>query len=46
MNKRKMARPQLSVSKYAVTQMHKKLFFGSPDPLLLIEDLCETFTLE
>ena len=37
--RRKMARPHLSVAKYATTEARKKLFFGKPNPMLVIEDL-------
>ncbi len=36
----------MSVAKYAVSTPNKKLFFGKPNPLLLIEDLAYRLTLQ
>ena len=44
--KRKLARPHISVARYVTTEFNKKLFFGSPNPLLLIEDLVYSLSLE
>jgi hypothetical protein len=46
MLKRKMARPELSIAKYACSTHNKKLFFGKPNPLILIEDLAYRLTLQ
>jgi hypothetical protein len=38
--KRKMGRPQLTAGRIVSSQHSKKVFFGHPDPLLVIEDIC------
>ncbi len=44
--KRKIVKPEISVAKYACSAHNKKLFYGSPNPLLVIEDLAYRFSLE
>eukprot|EP00347_Sterkiella_histriomuscorum_P017245 403350129 len=44
--KRKCARPHLSVGKYACTEPNIKLFFGRPNPLLVLEDLAYNMDLQ
>jgi hypothetical protein len=43
--KRKIVKPEISIAKYACSTANKKLFFGSPNPLLLIEDLAYRLSL-
>ncbi len=44
--KRKIAKPEMSVAKYACSTPNKKLFFGKPNPLLMIEDLAHRLSLK
>lgn len=44
--KRKIAKPEISTAKFACSTPNKKLFFGMPNPLILIEDLAYNLTLE
>jgi hypothetical protein len=44
--KRKVVKPEISVAKFACSQHNKKLFFGRPNPLLLIEDLAYRLSLD
>ncbi|CDW83616.1 UNKNOWN [Stylonychia lemnae] len=44
--KRKMAKPQLSIAKYACSMQNKKLFFGAPPELLAIEELAYNVDIE
>ena len=44
--KRKMAKPEMSIAKYACSGHNKKLFFGKPNPLLMIEDLAYRLSLQ
>jgi hypothetical protein len=41
-----MAKPEISLAKYACSEHNKKLFFGAPNPLLMIEDLASRLSLE
>ena len=43
--KRKIGLPQLTAARMVCAQHGKKVFFGKPDPLLVIEDLCDRLTL-
>jgi hypothetical protein len=45
MTKRKIVKPEISVAKFAVSGHNKKLFFGKPNPLLMIEDLAYRLSL-
>ena len=44
--KRKIAKPEMSIAKYACSGHNKKLFFGKPNPLLMIEDLAYRLSLQ
>lgn len=44
--KRKIVKPEMSVAKYACSSHNKKLFFGAPNPLLMLEDLAYRLTLK
>lgn len=45
--KRKIVKPEISVAKFVCSSgQNKKLFFGAPSPLLMIEDLVCKLTLE
>lgn len=44
--KRKIVKPEISIAKYACSTANKKLFFGSPNQLLLLEDLVYNLSLE
>ena len=44
--KRKIAKPQLTASRIVCAQHSKKVFFGQPEPLLLMEDICSRTTLK
>ena len=44
--KRKIIKPELSAAKFICSAHNKKLFFGSPNPLLMLEDLAYRLTLE
>jgi hypothetical protein len=44
--KRKIWRTQLSAARYQISAYGKKLFFGQPDPLLVIEHLSATITID
>lgn len=44
--RRKIVRPELTIAKYACSTPNKKLFFGHPNPLLLIEDLVYRLSLD
>lgn len=46
LHKRKIVKPELSIAKYACSTSNKKLFFGSPNSLLLIEDLAYRLSLK
>jgi hypothetical protein len=41
-----MAKPEMTIAKFACSTPNKKLFFGKPNPLLLIEDLAYRLTLK
>ena len=41
-----MAKPELSVAKFLTTKYEKKLFFGAPNPLIVLEDLAYNLELE
>ena len=43
--KRKNVKPEMSVAKYACSEHNKKLFFGKPNPLLILEDLAYRLSL-
>ena len=43
--KRKIGRPQLTAARIVCSAHSKKVFFGQPDPLLIIEDACARLTL-
>ena len=43
--KRKNAKPEISVAKFACSEHNKKLFFGKPNPLLVLEDLAYRLSL-
>lgn len=44
--KRKIAKPEISAAKYACSTHNKKLFFGKPNVLLLMEDIAARLSLE
>ena len=44
--KRKIGLPQLTAARMVSAQHGKKLFFGKPDPLVLLTQICETMTLQ
>lgn len=41
-----MAKPEMSIAKYACSGHNKKLFFGKPNPLIMIEDLAYRLSLQ
>lgn len=43
--RRKIGRPQLTAARIVCSTHQKKVFFGSPDPLLVIEDAAARLTL-
>ena len=44
--KRKIGRAQLTAGRIVSAQHGKKVFFGQPDPLLLMEDICARTSLK
>lgn len=44
--KRKIGKPQLTTARIVCAQHGKKVFFGQPDPLILIEDICARNSIE
>ena len=45
-HKAKVGLPQLTAARLACSQHNCQVFFGKPDPLLLMEDICARMTVE
>ena len=44
--RRKIGRPQLTAARIVASTHSKKVFFGQPDPLLVIEDACARLSIK